>query len=374
MRKKTKFGRVTFIKRVYWAISDFRIYPFILKEKLKVAVGYFLKLIFAISMIMALVFVNRLFEWIPVAVDFYRQEIPYFSIENGTLLAEENTSKEFNEDVLIVIDDEIEYANIENIEFNEDAEHLYYVIMISDAMAIGIRTDDGVFEIGSLLYEEGMNITKSEMLGVFYDFQTSNVSRIAVWLATTLSLFIAYLLVRIWTLVTHMLSIAIINIVFGITLKLKDYLKLAIYTSTLPLILEMIAVMAVGRLSETVNIITVLVSCVYIFYALRALKLDSFIIRKEGRMAQEKVKNALRLAQKELERQIAEMERSEREKLKEKREKEEQETKENEQSPGENEESKEKETKEQQQPLEESEESEKLEEQETDDKNGNNSN
>ena len=122
----------------------------------------------------------------------------------------------------------------------------------------------------------------------------------------------------------YILSIYIINIIFRLRLKWQNYIKIAIYVSTLPFLLEMIALIVVGSISESVNFISMLVSCVYIFYALRALKLDSVIVATTGNTTEERIRNALEHAQQELERQLEEIEKEEKEKAERKKEEKEQ--------------------------------------------------
>lgn len=312
-----KVGKVNFFKRVYLAITDFRMYPFIQKEKLKTAIGYFCKLLLVLTVIMGTFLTNRLYDEIPYVITLCQDNMPDFSIENGILKAEENVQKEWTEDCYLVVKDDAKYTDLKTITFQEEKEHMYYIVVLSDATTVGIRTEEGILELGTLVYGEDMNFTRTDMVMLLQNWQDFALGRIAIWLVASLSLFLAFLFVRIWTLIMYMISVAIINLVFALKLKWKDYLKIAIYISTLPFILETIAIIVVGGVSQTINFITILISCVYIFYALRALKLDSFIIKGSGVTAEEKIKNALLHAQQELEKQLEEIEKEESKKKKE---------------------------------------------------------
>lgn len=293
-------------------------YPFIQNEKLRTAIGYFCKLLLVLTIIMGAFFTNQLYKEIPSIVALFQENMPDFSIESGILRTTENVQREWNEDCFLVVNDNKKYTELKTITFQEEKEHIYYIVVLSDATTIGIRTEEGIFELGTIMYEEDMNFTRAEFLTILQGWQDFALGRIAIWAMASLSLFLAFLFVRIWTLIMYMISVAIINLVFALKLKWKDYLKIAIYISTLPFILETIAIIVVGGVSQTINFITILISCVYIFYALRALKLDSFIIRGSGETAEEKIKNALLHAQQELEKQLEELERDEIEKKKEK--------------------------------------------------------
>lgn len=315
-----KLGKVNFFKRVYLAITDFRMYPFIQKEKLGTAIGYFFKLILVLTLVMGAFFTNYLYKEIPDFISVCQKNMPDFSIVNGILETNENVEQEWNEDCFLVVRDDISYANLKTLTFQEEKEHAYYWIVLSDATTIGIRTEEGILELGVIPYEEDMNFTKAQLIDIIQNWQDFLLGRIAIWGAISFSLFLAFILVRIWTLIMYMISTAIINFVFGLNLKWKDYLKIAIYACTLPFILETIAIIVVGSVSQTISFITILISCVYIFYALRALKLDSFIIGGTGKSSEEKIKNALLHAQQELEKQLEELEKNEIEKKREKQE------------------------------------------------------
>jgi len=304
-----KLRKISFFKRLYLAITDFRMYPFVRNERLTTAIGYFFKLVILMSLVIGAFFAINLFKELPTVISLSDRMLPEFIITNGILDANENLSREINKDWYLVVNDEVSYQELDTITFEETEEHDFYVVVLTDATTIGMRTTEGVYELGGIIYESNMNFTKSEMLIALEQFHESSISKLALWGVASLGIFIVLLIVRLWTLVMYIMSIFIINIIFGVRLKWQDYCKVAIYISTLPTILETIAIVVVGGISESINFITVLISCVYIFYALRALRLDSFILTGTGKTAEEKIKNALARAQEELEKQLEELEK-----------------------------------------------------------------
>ena len=306
-----KFGKVSFFKRLYLAIADFRLYPYSRKEKLTTAVGYFLKLIILMSIIIAAFFTTNVFEELPMVISISDRMLPDFNVVNGVFDAKENTTREINDDWYLIVNDEISYKELNTITFEENQKHDFYVFVLADATTIGMLTEDGIAELGGFIYEPNMSFTKTQMLTFLEDFYESSAGKITVWVVSSMVAVIVLLIVRLWTLVMYIMSIFIINIMFGVHLKWQDYCKVAIYVSTLPILLETLAIVTVGGSSESINFVIVAISCVYIFYALRALKLDSFIIDGTGKTAEEKLKNALAHAQKELEKQLAELEKEE---------------------------------------------------------------
>lgn len=304
-------GKISFLKRVYLAITDFRMYPYTQKEKTRIAIGYFFKLLIFVSVIIGAFMTVNIFKDIPTIIDMYEREMPQFSIENGKMQTDEIVKKEINNDVYLIVDSGYVYDQVANIQLSVDSDNLYYVYVLSDCTVMGIRVGDTIQELAKIQYEPEMNFTKQQLSEDFKIFRESIIAKLMIWAGVSIGILLALLFMRVWSLIMYIISSYIINIMFGLRLKITEYLRVAIYVSTLPIILETIAILVVGGISESVNFISMLVSCVYIFYALRAIKLDSIILGGSGKNAEEKIKNALEHAQKELEKQLEELEKKE---------------------------------------------------------------
>lgn len=305
-----KLGKINFFKRIYLAIADFRLYPYAQKEKLSTAVGYFIKLIMLMSVVIDAFMTSNFLKESPMLLNMYIENMPEFSVENGILQTEESTEKELNSNTYLILNNDYTSNQLNKITFSEANEHEYYILLLSDTAVLGFKFEDGIHELARIDYEN-MSFNKQYIANVWESFNNSFVSKLIIWLGISLGIFITFSIIRLWTLIMYLISSYMINFMFGLKMKITDYLKMVIYVSTLPIILEVIALLFVGNISESVNFISVLVSCVYIFYALRAIKLDSLILGGSGKTAEEKIKNALEHAQKELEKQLEELEAKE---------------------------------------------------------------
>ena len=76
-------------------------------------------------------------------------------------------------------------------------------------------------------------------------------------------------MVAIYTLI-----VLICNILFVVKLKFGGFVKIAIYISTLPILLESLAICIGGNYSSTASFITFLIATVYAFYALRYIRIN----------------------------------------------------------------------------------------------------
>lgn len=307
---KMKLGKINFFKRMYLAIADFRMYPYAQKEKLIIAIGYFTKLLLLASIVIGAFVTSKFFNESPILLNMYNENMPNFVVKNGKLETGEIIEKEINADTYLFLNNDYSYSDLNKITISENESYNLYILMLSDASVLGYKLDDAIHEIGRIEYEN-LTFNKEQLSNEWNMLNNSAVSKLIVWGFVSVGVLAILVIVKLWTLVMYLISTYIINFMFGLKLRFTDYLKIVIYASTLPIILEVIALICVGNVSESVNFISVLVSCVYIFYALRAIKIDSLILGGSGKTAEEKIKSALEHAQKELEKQLEEIEKKE---------------------------------------------------------------
>lgn len=307
---KMKLGKINFFKRIYLAITDFRMYPYAQKEKSSTAIGYFTKLLVLIAIVIGAFVTSNFFKDSPILLGVYNENMPNFIVKNGTLETEEIIEKELNSNTYLFLNNDYSYSELNKIKISEEGSYNLYVLMLSDASVLGYRLENGIHELGRIEYEN-LTFTKEQLANEWEMLNNSAISKLVVWFFVSIGVLVVLAIVKLWTLVMYLISTCVINFMFGLKLRFTDYLKIVVYASTLPIILEVIALIFVGNVSESVNFISVSVSCVYIFYALRAIKIDSLILGGSGKTAEEKIKSALEHAQKELEKQLEEIEKKE---------------------------------------------------------------
>ena len=89
---------------------------------------------------------------------------------------------------------------------------------------------------------------------------------------------IGYFVVVFFNIIFLSFIISIICILTGVHLNFSNYMKIAIYSYTLPLILEVIAICLVGPGKDYTYYATLMLTYVYMIYAVRAIRLDAFIM------------------------------------------------------------------------------------------------
>lgn len=268
-----KNKRIPLITRIYSAIADFRIYPLIQKEKLRTAIGYFLKLILIISIVYAACITSGLYETIVKVSKDYNTKIPNFKIEDGVCIADKGTYT--TGDKLIIFD--TEYAV-------EDLKDLYGKDLIGyDSYALVGHDAIDVYPNEQIAYRVEFEdlpgtVTKDYLYSYIFEDVNSFNYKVSLFIIVYIAVFIVFIQFKLMSVLGAVLLAYMFNLIFGVWLKLKDALKISIYALTLPIIIEAIAFALVGTISESVSLIYQVLVAVYVFYALRALKLDKMIL------------------------------------------------------------------------------------------------
>lgn len=272
--------KLNFFSRIYLAITDFRLYPFIAqKEKFISAFAYFLAFMILISAIMATGVTTRILGWTNEFLTVYDSTVKDFTITDGILDVSENMNFEFA-GVKLYTDDTTSYKDFKVAELNQEEDQLT-IIALKDSFAIGN------LNVGFLLLEySNFNIeTNKQDIYKILDFSLdSPVFKLSLAGAVLCSVFMAYTLTKFLNVVGITVMLLFLGMVFRTDYKFKDYMKVAFYVITLPIITEVIALTVTGELNEYATITYYLLVYVYMYYAIRALKLDNIIMSTQEKI------------------------------------------------------------------------------------------
>ncbi len=294
---KQKSERMGFFKRIYLAITDFRMYPFVQREKTSVAIGYFILLILTISLFLSMYFVNNLLDGVSDVLDGYNEKIPEFVFENGILSIEDKTY-DLNSETKFVVD--TSYGIEEYIYAEEGKE----VLCATNSVIInkdGVIYTKGGATIAYIFPSLSEKITRNTLYSYLLTIQENWTIRLAIFFVGWLIFFITYFVIKFLNLIFLIFVAYVLNIVFGTKLKFTNYMKIVTYAITLPLIIEMISILVLGRIPEYATFAYQLLIYVYIFYALRAIKLDVLLMGASGKTVQEKIENIINKLENEVE-------------------------------------------------------------------------
>lgn len=300
MEEKRKVG---FFKRILLSISDFRLYPYALKEHTAKAFGYFFKLTAICSVILSAYIMSLTLDFISDGVEELDKKLPNFEIVDGQMKFSGDASVEVNPYLTVVMKND--YA--ENVSLSQYTSDRMYFVATKDKLLFGNSSSEE--SISETEYKEIPDMTKQQMIAEFYSINESLTYKLAVYGFLFIIVYLYMIINRLWMLMMYILVIMICNSLFVVKLKFKDLVKISIYISTLPMLLETFAIAIGGKYSQAAEFITFLIAGVYAFYALRAIRLDDILLKATGNTPEEKIANAIKDAQKQLEKQLEETER-----------------------------------------------------------------
>lgn len=297
---KQKSEKLSFFKRMYLAITDFRIYPFVQREKTSVAVCYFTLLILIITLFLSMYFTNNLFDGVSNILYRYNEKIPEFVFENGILNIEDKTYNLDGETKFVL---DTSYG-VEEYIYAEEAEE---VLCATNSIIInkdGVIYTKGGATIAYIFPSLSEKITQNTLYSYLLTIQENWTIRVAIFLMSWLVIFVIYFVLKFLNLMFLIFIAYVLNVVFGTKLKFGNYMKIVTYAITLPLIIELVSILVLGRIPEYATFAYQLLIYVYIFYALRAIKLDVLLMGASGKNVQEKIENIISKLENEVENKL----------------------------------------------------------------------
>ena len=233
--EKEKIG---FFRKLILVITDFRSYPYLVKhEKFYKSFLYLLKLVLILSLIFS---INLIYDYSKVfknLVNNYDEIVPEFELKNGTLNVYEKYSQKLNKNSYLIIDTDYKFD-----EFKATKD--YSNLLLYDNVTL-INSDKIIFKVGGEIQsilsfnelegELSKDILHSEIIRIIDEKEYIVYIAVAI-----LSIFIAYFMYTFGRIIFLTLIVLIICGIYGIHLNFKNYMKIAIYSYTLPLIFELL--------------------------------------------------------------------------------------------------------------------------------------
>lgn len=285
MAEKNKLG---FWKRIWLAITDFRFYPFVQREKASMATKYLMRILLVISLFVTFSFSTRFFTMIDSFMGQY-DEVPNFTFEEGNLTIEQKTYELDGENKFVM---DTSMTNQEFIQTEVGKEVLY-------AKGFFVINQDGIlFTSNDMLVAYSFQnwkgtFTKDNLWQMMQVIQGDAMVRVAIFFTTWLLAWILYMLLKLGNILILILVAWIFNSIFRMRLKFTNYYRVVVYALTLPLIIETATLLYLGRVPEYATIAYQLLAYVYIFYALRAMKLDLLLLGVSGGSMKEKIETII---------------------------------------------------------------------------------
>ena len=272
--------KLDFFARIYLAITDFRLYPFVVqREKFINALAYFLCFILLFSAILSAGVTSRAMNWLNNFTCIYNEKVDDFEVKNGELIVAQNMDFEY-EKVRIYANGDLNFGELNENVF-KDSENIVTVLALKDSISVG---NENVGFVITKYKDVNLDINKAETYESLRFALDSWTFKLSLAIIIFCGVFVAYLITKFLNVVGITLMLLFLGYVFGTKYKFKDYMKAAFYVITLPVITELIALIITGTVSDYAYITYYLLVYVYMYYAIRALKLDNIIMATQEKI------------------------------------------------------------------------------------------
>lgn len=272
--------KLDFFARIYLAITDFRLYPFVVqREKFINALAYFVCFILLFSAILSAGVTSRAMNWLNNFTCIYNEKVGDFEVKDGELIVDQNMDFEY-EKVRIYANGDLNFGELNENVF-KDSENIVTVLALKDSISVG---NENVGFVITKYKDVNLDINKAETYESLRFALDSWIFKLSLAIIIFCGVFVAYLITKFLNVVGITLMLLFLGYVFGTKYKFKDYMKAAFYVITLPVITELIALIITGTVSDYAYITYYLLVYVYMYYAIRALKLDNIIMATQEKI------------------------------------------------------------------------------------------
>ncbi len=283
MNKKHK--KMGFFKKIALAISDFRFYPLMLKtDSTLTVIGHFIVFMIILTTIMTTSFYSKALNGIDEIMAKYDDAIPEFNFKNGNLDVDAQEVYKVANDFVILLDTEYNYEDATTLE--EYKKYDVYdnrIFVNSDAITFetnvevsGVEQPQATEQI--LLTQFSGDFDKALLKQYVLEARESTYAKVMIFLSLGVSIFLGYFICKLLEVILYVIMTSLLATLYGIKLNYKNYIKIALYAVTLPYILETISISYLGTINDATLIVSNILAYVYMLYAIRAVKLDAFIL------------------------------------------------------------------------------------------------
>ena len=213
----------------------------------------------------------------------YYDEIPEFALSNGVLSVESPVYSKIDSNISIAIDTNYTFDEFVNTKEYVTASYTDVAIIINQDRLTTLR--EGM-EYSYLPFQDlNLELTRDAVYEELLSFSDDKAKQIQTIFVLYVSIVVSYFMSLIFKVLFIACLVSIMCVTRGIRLNYANYVKIAIYEYTFPLIVEVIVACLVGPGKTYTYWASILLLYVYLLYAIRAVRLDAFLMmfsRKEN--------------------------------------------------------------------------------------------
>ncbi len=269
--------KIGFFKKILLAITDFRFYPHVLKnESTSQSFWHFVAFLMLLTLIISIKVTGLVYDKLDVFLDQYDEIVPDFIIDMGVLDVDYMGTKEIRNDMVAIVDTSYRFEDcIESEQYKAVSKYDNVLMINSDA--ISLIDAYGTIYQADLSYIGG-TFTK-DSFGIYINMlATETRVKIFVVYMIFVAMFMMYAIYKFVEVIFFGILALFISALAGIRINYKAQMKIVLYAMTLPYIVEVISILYVGAIKEYTILVSGILAYVYIFYAIRAIKLDMLLM------------------------------------------------------------------------------------------------
>ena len=211
--------KLDFFARIYLAITDFRLYPFVVqREKFINALAYFVCFILLFSAILSAGVTSRAMNWLNNFTCIYNEKVDDFEVKNGELIVAQNMDFEY-EKVRIYANGDLNFGELNENVF-KDSENIVTVLALKDSISVG---NENVGFVITKYKDVNLDINKAETYESLRFALDSWIFKLSLAIIIFCGVFVAYLITKFLNVVGITLMLLFLGYVFGTKYKFKDW-------------------------------------------------------------------------------------------------------------------------------------------------------
>ena len=302
--------KISFLKRVKMAIFNFENYEYFIEENFSIAMKYFSKLVAILAIVISIVVTYYTASRTENLRQYCINELPEFNYENEKLNVKGKVDlpiEKYGIALIIDTDENLEDETIKQYKDKLISEQSGYLLLSNKVIV------NSAGNIQELTYEQFKEVNKIEgdINREILIEQMKNINLPSIVVVLLLSNVLLYFgliyIIAIFAIAVTAFLGEFVSIISKVNLNIKDAFKMAIYSTTLTFILNIVYVIVNAIFNYTIgyfNIMGMMVSYVYIVAAILLLK-NNLIKRQQevAKVAEEQEKIRKELEQEDLENQ-----------------------------------------------------------------------
>ena len=301
-----KIVKSNFLKRLWYSISKIEKYPEMAAEGLKRALGYLVKIVMILTLVISAGMIYQTHILIQKGVNYLNNEFPEFAYKDGVLSVASESELKINQEQLplgeVIVDTNTDDEQKINQYINEVTENGEGVVVLKDKIIIKNSSVVGTINYSYKDTFEQMGINEFNKQDVINYANGSGMLKLYASLFLTIFVysFIMYFLTTISNVVLLSIFGFITTWLARIRMRYVAIFNMSVYAITLSIILNMLYIgvnIFIPFSMEYFQVMYVAVAAIYLVAAILILKSD--FIKKQAELM--KIAEAEEIIKKEIE-------------------------------------------------------------------------